>query len=74
MTIDEKILLANKKVQELLAVQGNLGVSASKLLAPVDQLLDYLDCAVVFAEYNQLDLEATRREREFFRNQSSNQE
>ena len=74
MTIDEKILLANKKVQELLAVQGNLGVSVSKLPTPIDQLLDYLNCAVVFAKYNQLDLEATRREREFFRNQSSDQE
>ncbi len=75
MTTDEKILLANKKAQELLKVMGNFSpsISEARLPTPIDQLLDLLDCAIVFAKYTELDLEATRREREFFRNQSSNQ-
>ncbi len=73
MNTDEKILLANKKAQELLTVLGSPGPASQRLPTPADQLLDLLDCAIVFAKYNLLDLEATRREREFFRNQSSNQ-
>lgn len=73
MTTEEKILLANKKAQELLMVMGSPGPTLLKLSVPADQLLDLLDCAVVFAKYTELDLEATRREREYFRNQNSNQ-
>lgn len=73
MTTDEKILLANKKTQELLMVLGNPELVALKQPYLIDQLLDLLDYAVVLAKYTELDLEATRREREFFRNQSSNQ-
>jgi len=75
ITTEEKILLANTKAKELLTVLSNSGpvVVNSKTVAPIDQLLDLLGCAVVFAKYTELDLEATQREREFFRNQASNQ-
>lgn len=73
MTTDEKIVLASKKAQEVLVVMGHSDTLISKQ-TPVDNLLDLLDCTLVFAKYDQFDLEATRREREFFRNQNSNQE
>lgn len=75
MNTEEKILLVNTKAKELLTVLGNSGpvVIHSRVVAPVDQLLDLFECAIVFAKYTRLDLEATRREREFFRNQISNQ-
>lgn len=73
MNTDEKILLAKKRAQDLLMVLSEPGPMTTKGHTPVDQLLDLLECAVVFAKYTELDLEATRREREFFRNQSSNQ-
>jgi hypothetical protein len=74
MTTEEKILLANTRAKELLTVLGNSGLGVpSRNVAPIDQLVDLLECAIVFAKYEELDLEATRREREYFRSLASNQ-